>query len=71
MDDKVLIDTNILVYIYDALDPLKQNRAITIVDHLITTTRAVISPQVMGEFFVATTRANRSLLTISEATTRI
>lgn len=71
MPDKVLIDTNILVYIYDALDPLKQDRAMTIVDHLITTTRAVVSPQIMGEFFMATTRVNRPLLTTSEATTRI
>lgn len=71
MNGRVFIDTNILVYIYDSLDTVKQNRAITVVDHLIQTTRAVISPQVMGEFFLATTRPKRPLLSSDEAITRM
>lgn len=61
------MDKNILVYIYDPLDSTKQNRAIEVVDKLISTTNAVISTQVMGEFFMATTRTRRSLLTPIEA----
>lgn len=71
MNGRILLDTNILVYIYDPLDPVKQNRAIAVVDRLIQTTRAVISPQVVGEFFAATTRASRPLLTPNEAFIRI
>jgi predicted nucleic acid-binding protein len=71
MNGKVLLDTNILVYIYDPLDTLKQDRAIAIVDRLIQTTRAVISPQVMGEFFLATTRPKRPLLNKDEAIARM
>jgi len=33
--DGVLIDTNILVYIYDPFDNAKQERAIAVVDQLI------------------------------------
>lgn len=71
MNGRVLLDTNILVYIYDSLDSAKQERAIAIVDRLIQTTRAVVSPQVMGEFFIATTRKRRPLLTPAEAIARI
>ncbi|MBO3461032.1 PIN domain-containing protein [Aetokthonos hydrillicola Thurmond2011] len=71
MNARVLLDTNILVYIYDSFDPVKQERAITIVDKLIQTNRAVISTQIMGEFFIATTRAKRQLLEISEASDRV
>jgi predicted nucleic acid-binding protein len=71
MNGRVLLDTNILVYIYDSLDLVKQDRAIAIVDRLIQTTRAVVTPQVMGEFFIATTRARRPLLAPREAIARI
>jgi predicted nucleic acid-binding protein len=67
MSVKVLVDTSILVSIYDPLDSVKQKRAIAVMDRLITTTRAVISPQIMGEFFMATTRVSRPLLTSAEA----
>ena len=71
MNGRVLIDTNILVYIYDSLDSVKQERAIAIVDRLIQTTCAVVSPQIMGEFLIATTRANRPLLAPREAIARM
>ncbi|WP_414582010.1 PIN domain-containing protein [Scytonema sp. PCC 10023] len=71
MNGRILLDTNILVYIYDPFDSTKQERAIAIVDRLIQTNRAVISTQVMGEFFMATTRAKRQLLSPSEAIARI
>jgi len=69
MKGRVFLDTNILVYIYDPLDPAKQQRAIEVVDRLISTNLAVISSQVMGEFFMATTRPRRALLTSAEALT--
>lgn len=71
MNGKVFIDTNIFVYIYDPLDIEKQERAIAVVDRLISSNKAVISTQVMGQFFMATTRARRSLLTPGEAIGRM
>jgi predicted nucleic acid-binding protein len=67
MSGRVLLDTNILVYLYDPLDTTKQDRAIETVNKLVRTTRAVISTQVLGEFFAATTRARRPILSPTEA----
>lgn len=71
MNGRVLIDTNILVYIYDTQEAAKQERAIAFTDQLIRSGRAVISTQVMGEFFMATTRTRRALLTPAEALVRM
>lgn len=71
MSGRVLLDTNILVYIYDPLDTTKQERAIAVTDQLIRSSKAVISTQVMGEFFMATTRTRRLLLTPAEALVRM
>lgn len=67
MSGRVLLDTNILVYLYDSLDTVKQDRAIETVHKLVCTTRAAISTQVLGEFFAATTRARRPILSPVEA----
>jgi predicted nucleic acid-binding protein len=66
MSGRVLLDTNILVYLYDPLDTTKQDRAIEAVNKLVRTAHAVISTQVLGEFFAATTRA-RPILSPGEA----
>jgi predicted nucleic acid-binding protein len=71
MTDRVFLDTNILVYVYDSFDQTKQDRAIAVVDVLIQKSLAAISPQVMGEFYHATTRPKRPLLSPDEALTRI
>ena len=71
MNDRVFIDTNILVYLYDSRESQKQAKALLVVDRLIRTARATISPQVIGEFFQATTRSNRPLLTRAEAKERL
>ncbi len=71
MNGRILLDTSILVSIYDSLDFAKQDRAIAIADRLIQTKLAVISTQVISEFFVATTRAQRPLLSQTEASDRL
>lgn len=71
MSNDIFLDTNILVYLYDGADLQKQQRAFTVVDQLISFGQAVISPQVMAEFYVATTRAKRPLLTPEEAVERV
>lgn len=50
---KVLVDTNILVYLYDNSDPDRQRRAAA---SLITSHEVVISTQVMIEFYAVATR---------------
>ena len=57
MSDRNFIDTNILVYAYDSADPAKQQHARHILRRGIAEETAVLSAQVLGEFFtVATSR---------------
>lgn len=64
---KVLIDTNILVYAYDSIDPKKRQTAINSLDQLIRNDQAVLSTQILGEFYSVTTRHRNPLLLPTEA----
>ncbi|HEX4593135.1 MAG TPA: PIN domain-containing protein [Bryobacteraceae bacterium] len=56
-DPHILIDTNILVYLYDVLTPDKQSQALVIVRALEEHRGGAVSTQVLSEFFsVATSR---------------
>lgn len=51
-----LVDTNVLVYAYDPVDPGKQARAISAINRLADSGRGVLTAQVLGEYFVTVTR---------------
>ena len=55
-DDKVFVDTNIIVYAYDASAGEKHDKALEIMKDLWRTGHGVTSTQVMQEFFVNVTR---------------
>ena len=55
MPDRQFLDTNILVYAYDGADPAKQESARQIIRNGITEETAVLSAQVLGEFFTVVT----------------
>ena len=59
----VFLDTNILVYAYDAADPAKQHRA----QEILANGGWSISTQVMQEFFVVITRRIATPLPAAEA----
>lgn len=69
------IDTNILIYSVDTVDEAKHNKAQALVAELISTGRAVISTQVLQEFYnVATKKLNiqkEKVLNIIESLTSI
>jgi predicted nucleic acid-binding protein len=67
MSDKVFLDTNILVYAYDRSDPEKQAKAQELLTRGIEQENAVISAQVLGEFFVVVTRRIQTPLSAEEA----
>ena len=67
MPDRTFIDTNVLVYAYDTRDPEKQSRAQARVTAGIEDESAVISVQVLSEFFTVVTRRIPSPLSIDEA----
>ena len=62
-----LIDTNVLIYAYDARDPDKQAKAIELLDALALSGQAGLTAQILGEFFVNVTRKPLHPLSISEA----
>ncbi len=56
MTARFLVDTNVLVYIYDQTEPVKQALAEETCDRLTLSGQGVISTQIMAEFFNAVTR---------------
>lgn len=71
MANKVLVDTNILLYAYDRSEPVKQPLAVAILDQLVNRNAGVLTPQVLAEFFVNATRKLEPPLTLNEAYERI
>ena len=71
MSDKVFVDTNVMVYAYDRSEPDKQKRALEVLNHLAMSGAAVISTQVLAEFFVAVTRKLSAPLKVLEAYERV
>ena len=67
MPDREFIDTNILVYAYDRRDPVKQSRAQKLLINGIENETAVLSTQVLGEFFTVVTKRIPNPLAIEEA----
>ncbi|WP_158088531.1 PIN domain-containing protein [Thermoactinospora rubra] len=64
MSASTFIDTSVFVYAVDVADPGKQKRA---QDALARATGPTVSPQVMSEFFVVTTRKLATPLPPEEA----
>jgi predicted nucleic acid-binding protein len=62
-----LIDTNILIYAYDARDAFKQRRAVDVMRTLQASKLGALSVQVLGEFYVNVTRKPLFPLTVEEA----
>jgi len=56
MNDKIFIDTNLLIYALDEHNPLKKEKARKSLREIKSKYNGVISTQVMQEFFVAATR---------------
>jgi predicted nucleic acid-binding protein len=67
MSDKHFLDTNILVYAYDSSDPEKQATAQKLLTQGIEQEDAVLSAQVLGEFFVVVTRRIKEPLSPEQA----
>src|SRR5438093_11205108 len=67
----ILVDTNVLIYAHDRADPVKQPKAIQVLDHLHTHGIGRLTTQALGEFFAAATRGTRPLLTVAKASQQI
>ena len=67
MNARQFLDTNVLVYAYDTGSPGKQDVARTLLREAFRSGNAVVSAQVLGEFFVTVTRRIPDPLTVGEA----
>jgi predicted nucleic acid-binding protein len=67
MKNKSFLDTNVLVYAYDRHDPRKQVTAQALLTEAIEHESAVLSVQVLGEFFNVVTRQIKQPMTTGEA----
>jgi predicted nucleic acid-binding protein len=56
MSGRVFLDTNVLVYLYDSDAPEKQHRARLVLERHGLPGAAIISTQVLQEFYVTVTR---------------
>lgn len=64
-DKRLFVDTNVLVYVFDSDSPEKQAIAKSVLSSIEST--LVLSPQVLGEFFVTVTRKLAKPLTVEKA----
>lgn len=64
---RILIDTNVMVYLFDGCDRLRQDQAALVLRHLEKTNQGQLSAQCLAEFFNATTRGTRPFLPRSDA----
>jgi predicted nucleic acid-binding protein len=67
MADRILVDTNILLYAYDRGESSKQPLALALLDGLVTHDLGALTPQVLAEFFVNAIKKLQPPLTIEEA----
>ena len=66
-DPVYLIDTNVLIYAYDAANPFKRRRAIEVLAALARAGSGALSVQVLSEFYTNITRKPRVPLTSEQA----
>ena len=67
----ILLDTNVLVYAHDPSEPIKQVRALEVLDRLHLTGTGQLSVQCLGEFFSIAVRSRRPLLSPADAAAQV
>ncbi len=67
MRDRVFFDTNVLVYAHDTGAPEKKERSRSLLFQSMRDNTGVVSPQVLGEFFVTVTQKIKKPISASHA----
>ena len=67
MPDKVFFDTNVLVYAFDSSEAHRHDLAMDILESHLKDRTAVLSLQVLQEFFVTVTRKIEKRLELKQA----
>lgn len=66
-DERVFVDTNVLVYAHDVSAGVKRERVAQVIDELWSTGQGVLSTQVLQEWYITCTRKLRKTLTPHQA----
>lgn len=67
----ILVDSNLFVYCVDKAEPVKQQKAIELLDGLALSGRGYISTQTLGEFYNASTKRIKKPLTPADAAEQV
>lgn len=67
----LLVDTNVLIYLYDRESPEKQARSLAVLDRLVQEQQGLVSTQVLAEFLWVATRRLADPLSLDEATASV
>lgn len=67
MSGRIFLDTNILICTFDMSDPKKQERALNLLHEGLIQNNAVLSAQVLSEFFTVATKHLPEPISIEEA----
>jgi len=71
MSVETLVDTNVLVYSFDANDESKRSSAEAVLNDLIGSGRGAVTAQVLAEFFVTVRRRFPAVLDLDTATAQV
>src|SRR5258708_32452087 len=66
-----LIDTNVVVYAHDRGERAKQRQAVVLLEGLQLSNGGRLSTQVLAEFFNATTRGPKPILSVPQAAAQV
>lgn len=67
MNDKIFLDTNVLIYAHDESAPDKKARAEEVILEGLRTEKVAISAQVLSEFYVTMTRKAKKPMSLAKA----
>lgn len=67
MNGRAFLDTNVFIYSFDQSAPDKARRALELIRHGVTTRKAIVSYQVVQEFFNVALRRFAQPMTVAEA----
>jgi predicted nucleic acid-binding protein len=71
MSAPVVLDTNVLIYAEDSADPIKRQRARSVIHEVLRSRSGVLTAQVIGEYWSTVTRRFSHELTAEEAQGRL
>jgi predicted nucleic acid-binding protein len=71
MSAGILVDTNVLVYSFDADEHRKRQRASAVIEAVVDAGRGVVTPQVLAEFFVTVRRRFPTVLDLETTAAQV